>query len=872
MNLIQEIGVTRRFVLATGGALAALSAIRISPMGDFMATAAHAQARAPLPGSGKWVATTCQGCTAWCPKQAYVQNGRVIHIRGNEYCANIGTSGCVRQYLSIPELYDQDRVKTPMKRTNPKKGRGEDPGFVPITWDEAMDTWADAIMKLREKAEPHKYMTLRGRYGGLNAILMSRMTQIIGSPNAITHSAICAEADKFGPLYLEGYWGYRQYDMDKTRYTLAFGTDPITSNRSVSYSTKMWGQMSDNGRITVVDPRLSPSAAKADTWLPIKNGTDSALALALAHVILAEGLWYKPFVGDFVDGQNRFVPGQTVPGRISVAAAEPAEGEERQPDRITESFNEIHTNGVVAWWNLELKDRTPEWAAEITEIPAEQIVQVAREMAAAAPSVAIWMSRGTHMTRKGAYASMAMHALSGLLGAADNEGGTLQATGSPKTGTPAANDYLDELAAKHSKFEKIDRRGRLEFPALKDGKSGGGVVSNQPADSILEEDPYMIEVMLMYYSNFAFSCPGADRWEKALAKVPMVVHLTTNISEASWFSDIVLPASHNMYERWNFMDNRAGGKAFASIQQPMVEPLNGGVQDETGVPWLLAEALARKGFDAPLRYLTEQFADPETGAAPSNHEDFSLIAVKMATQPQWDPEKYVRGDKINGWAEYVERGVWNGPGYAYRKRWSNMKTETKKFEFYSESLKKALTAHAEKHGVSIDEVMEATNYDARGDLAFIAHWEEPYRYGDEAEYPLLFQDHKSKLTREGRGSNPEWFQANKDVDPGDLKWSDAVKINPADAERFGIAHGDKVRLTPVAGSIECYASLWEGVRPGTVAKTFAQGHWAYGRHSAEIFGKVARGGNNNDIIPVDYDRLSGSTVFAGQIGVRVEKV
>ena len=62
------------------------------------------------------------------------------------------------------------------------------------------------------------------------------------------------------------------------------------------------------------------------------------------------------------------------------------------------------------------------------------------------------------------------------------------------------------------------------------------------------------------------------------------------------------------------------------------------------------------------------------------------------------------------------------------------------------------------------------------------------------------------------------------------------------------------------------------MRPGTVAKSFGQGHWAYGRNSAEAFGRAARGGNNNDLIPLDYDRLSGSSVFYGQIGVRVEKV
>ena len=114
MSRMHEIAFSRRSVLAFGGALAAVSAIRVSPMGELLSSTAYAQVRVPLPGSGKWVATTCQGCTAWCPKQAYVQNGRVIHVRGNEFCDKIGTSGCVRQYLAIPELYDQDRLRVPV--------------------------------------------------------------------------------------------------------------------------------------------------------------------------------------------------------------------------------------------------------------------------------------------------------------------------------------------------------------------------------------------------------------------------------------------------------------------------------------------------------------------------------------------------------------------------------------------------------------------------------------------------------------------------------------------------------------------------------------------------------------------------------------
>jgi anaerobic selenocysteine-containing dehydrogenase len=99
-----------------------------------------------------------------------------------------------------------------------------------------------------------------------------------------------------------------------------------------------------------------------------------------------------------------------------------------------------------------------------------------------------------------------------------------------------------------------------------------------------------------------------------------------------------------------------------------------------------------------------------------------------------------------------------------------------------------------------------------------------------------------------------------------------AKINPADAAKLGIKDGDRVRLTSPVGSIECQAKLWEGAQPGTIAKCYGQGHWVYGRVASKVFGKVPRGGNNNDLIPAEYERLSGATVRHGFTRLRVEKV
>ncbi|MCP4550776.1 MAG: molybdopterin-dependent oxidoreductase, partial [Bacteroidetes bacterium] len=381
-----------------------------------------------LPVNSEWKSTTCQGCTSWCSQQINVINGRAVRVRGNASSkVNMG-EGCVRSHMSLQQVYDPDRIKVPMKRTNPKKGRNEDPQFVPITWDEALDTIADKIMELRDNQETHKYMLMRGRYTYMRDLIYDRMTKIIGSPNNLSHSAICAEAEKFGPYFTEGEWAYRQYDIKNAKYVLIWGADPLSANRQVAYYSAFWGDSLDHMQVAVVDPRLSITATKASEWLPVKPGEDGALASAIAHVLLTKGLWYKPFVGDFAENSaiNKFEVGKEIL--------------EEKPGDV---FQEIHTHGLIKWWNLELKDKTVEWAAKKTGLSAEQITRVAENFGKAAPQAISWVGGGPVMQARGGYASMACHVLNALTGAVDNEGGALKANKEYTISFPSPNDYID---------------------------------------------------------------------------------------------------------------------------------------------------------------------------------------------------------------------------------------------------------------------------------------------------------------------------------------------------------------------------------------------------------------------------------------------
>jgi anaerobic selenocysteine-containing dehydrogenase len=845
---------TRRAFIQASAATSGLMAAGCATQPPISSAMAPRKMKGGAPAKGEWVASTCQGCTQWCAIQIFVQDGRAVRVRGNPLSQTNHGYVCPRGHLIPQQVYDPDRVKVPLKRTNPMKGRGVDPKFVPITWDEALDTVADKMIELRRGNEPDKLVYMRGRYSPTSTnLLYGTLPKVFGTPNYFSHSAICAEAEKMGPGLTQGFFGYRDYDLEKTMCVVVWGCDPLASNRQVPNTIHRFGEILARGTVIAVDPRLSNVAAKAHEWLPILPGTDGALAGAIAHVLLTEGLWNREFVGDFKDGRNLFTTGKAV-------------------DEA--AFAEKETHGLVKWWNLELKDHTPAWAEKECGIPAAQIVKVARAMGKAAPKTVVWMGPGVAMNPRGTYTAMIVHALNGLVGSIDAEGGVWQSSSVPVASFPKADKYVDDLAKDKGHGKKLDGRGAKDMPAMMNAKPGSGVVTNNVANGMLK-NPGAVKVFLSSWSNFNFSCTGAQRWDQAMAKVPFFVHMTTNASEMTQFADIVLPATFNSAEGWSIVTNMGNGYGYASIQQGAVKRLWDVKQEENEVMWLLAEKLAKKGFPNLFDYYAKEFKDPETGKAPTSALEFAEITTKISSSSLWMPKEPLKGDaKLEGWADFRRKGIFSGPKYSLKKGWGGkFHTETKKFEFYSETMKKGLLEHAKKYDTSVDDILAVSGYVARGEVAFVPHYEPPKRHGSFEQYPFTFIDYKSRLNREGRSQNVTWYHEFKKVDPGDVSWDDVLKMNPADGSKLGLKTGDMVKVTSPSGSITVKLKLWEGVRPGTVAKCFGQGHWAYGRVATKDYAKaIPLGGSNNDILVDDYDRLSGSTARNGGFtGVRIQK-
>lgn len=513
----------------------------------------------------KWMATSCLNCSTRCAIQVRVVNGKAVKIIGNPLSRVSEGEICPRGHIGLQVLYDPIRVSGPLKRANPTKGKGIDPDWHPISWDQALSEISARLKALRGEAQPHKLLLLHGLNTISDEDIIYRFAEAYGSSNVISEDTLENEAERFGRWLADGNYSHVAYDLGQTSYILAFGASIIESEKPLARNLRMWGKIRrerpNRAKVVVIDPRYSVTAAKADQWLPINPGSDGALAMAIANVIISEGLYDSEFIRDWTDG-----------------------------------FDEYK--------ELALNYYSPEEVAAITGIDADITREIAREFAQTKPAIA-WIGRGVAGWPNGSYNSYAIFCLNALVGSIDTPGGVIYQE------APKYKD-MPELVE-----DDVAREGRAK-PRLDFNKRGlflgAAAVTNQVADSILHDDPYPVEVAIGFNSNLNMSAPGAWRWDEALKKVPYYLHIAPFISEMAEYADIILP-SPTFLEEWGY-DHSPPGSGFAEvkIKQPIVEPRH----DTKGITDIIFEiagrlegAVARSfdhiGSDAQgfVRYRTE---------------------------------------------------------------------------------------------------------------------------------------------------------------------------------------------------------------------------------------------------------------------------
>ncbi len=540
----------------------------------------------------------CGVCGAACAMIADIVDGRVWRLRGNPDDQVALGHLCVKGYTAHKDLYCPDRLKYPMKRTNPQKGPGVDPGWVKIDWDEAFKLTADAFNKAIAENGPQSIA-----FFSRNHDWMDRLRQAIGTPNQIIHDSTCFTtytAAWRGALGL----GMRSYMMDiqNAKYILSFGWD-IPSKAKNNQARDYIKAISNGAKCVCLDPKLTITGSLADEWIPIKPGTDLAFMLAMIRIIINEELYDKDYV-----------------------------------EKYTFGLEEL---------KAAVQGYTPQWAEEITEVPAATIERIAREFATTRPAFV-----PTHKRDAGgpnylnswrtAFCTIILNA---LVGAWDREGGQIIPR---RPSMLSFNEVFPPPEFPPMPKERID--GFEKHPVIADMRGGD---FSTITEAILSGKPYSLKAALINKYNI-LSFPNAPRFAEALAKLDFVAVVEYWPSEMAQMADVVFPEPH-------FLE--AGGmtpRDFTAYypQIALREPVHDPLYDAKGFGAIITGIAKAMG----LGNYFEGVSSGELNKARLEKLGTSWDELKASPNGLWTEEKPFKG-----------REEWNTP--------------SKKIELYSTLLK-----------------------------------------------------------------------------------------------------------------------------------------------------------------------------------------
>ena len=307
-NIAAPGGITRRSFVKGGAAAAAIGAtgalVGCAPQGDGKAS----DAAAPAEDEGVWLPSQCNMCFNACSILGHVVDGKLVEIKGDDRSPAGWGHLCGKGTAGIMQLYDENRITKPMKRTNPKKGVGIDPGWEEISWDEAYDLILEKLDEQKQKNKP--------------VIVFALITSIIswidsmnwlGSNGNIPipfKADICGAPTHPISALLTGC-GNALPDYAHCKYLMQFGTQAgVATRHGTSITAKVFADARANGcKLVNFDPHMSGAAEKADEWVPIRPGTDAAVALAMANLLVNEyDLYDKEFLAARTNGPSLVDP------------------------------------------------------------------------------------------------------------------------------------------------------------------------------------------------------------------------------------------------------------------------------------------------------------------------------------------------------------------------------------------------------------------------------------------------------------------------------------------------------------------------------------------------------------------------------------
>lgn len=521
-----------------------------------------------------WYPGQCKMCMQGdCITRNRVVDGVVVQVEGDPRAPNNEGRLCPRGNAAIATTYNPWRVKAPLKRTNPKKGLNEDPGFVEITWEEAINTIADRMDAVR-KTDPRKFVLVSG-FGEMSAWFFALLPFMatFGSPNDVPSRGQACAYHYFGSLVHDAIPD-SLVDMDLCEYVINVGRSMGPNSAIASSGSKTYVDAIERGcKVITVDPRCSPEASKATQWVPIRVGTDLSFLMGMLNVMLYEigidklDIWSIKnrtnatyLIGP--DGDYVFGPDGVKPMVWDAASGKAGTFDEVPPlDSALEG--KFYVNGVKAVPALQIikeavKDYSPEWAETISTVPAATIRQIANDFVSHAKigstitidgftfpfrPVGIQTERGSWQHPiVGPWADGVAKIICELVGAMEVPGGvTGDQTPAPthlEPGPDGVKAPTNEAIAKPWVYPPDAIDSRTFYPV-------SHTLPSLMAQAILDPEtyhiPYDVEVLFSCGGNPIHANFNRDVFEAAYAKVPFSFSLSLTMDETALMSDVVLP-------------------------------------------------------------------------------------------------------------------------------------------------------------------------------------------------------------------------------------------------------------------------------------------------------------------------------------------
>jgi thiosulfate reductase/polysulfide reductase chain A len=440
----------------------------------------------------------------------------------------------------------------------------------------------------------------------MQSTFVHQFAEVYGSYNVISHESNCLVSRN--RAFLDTYGVVPTPDIIHSKYVIMPGAnrfEALVTPDSIDLMTAM-----QNGcKLVVLDPRFTKTAALADEWFAIKPGTDMAFFLAIAHVLISEGLYDQKFVAEKTHGFDEF--------------------------------------------RAHVQKYTPEWAARETEIPAADIRRMARELAAAAPAAMVYPGRRSSDYKDSTQIRRSFAIVNALLGNWDREGGLIVPK-KIKTGSM----WLDAPFYDDNPEDRVDA-GRAQLMFDEEGSF------KHTRDAVIEGKPYPVKGWLTYKTNPMQTGANRNKTIEMIHKLDFMMTIDIVMSDTAWMADLVLPAPSYL-ERQDPVSAFLASSSCSGVltRDPVVPALF----ESRPVFWIVKELARRLDLAEHFDYTIEDFRKaqlkelPEVAEALKNDGVYNIVGHSHGIHE--DKPFKTRSKKIELFnSRYEENGIDPMPVY-----------------------------------------------------------------------------------------------------------------------------------------------------------------------------------------------------------------